>query len=125
VTPRKFAKKTSKIGHLGCKFGVVLEVQESPPSFWGSADMFVFEKMKLHTTLGGRRCLIERGFVCNQKKESKTEREEKRKCQGVEWKKKSLLNAGESGEALVKLEYSRIQQNIEINGENGCLMSKK
>jgi len=62
------------------------------------------------------------------KKESKTEREEKTKCQGLVKKgveKKSLLKAGESGEALVKLEYSRIRQNIEINGENGCLMSKK
>jgi len=42
---------------------------------------------------------------------------------GVE--KKSLLNAGESGEAVVKLPYSRIWENIQINGENGCLMSKK
>jgi len=44
-TPRN---KTSKIDHLECKLGVVLkgEVQESSPSFWGSADMFVFEEMK-------------------------------------------------------------------------------
>jgi len=71
--------------------------------------------------LGGRR----RIFV-QLKKESKTEREEKRKWvvkKGVE--KKSPLNAAEIAEALVKLLYLGILKNIEINGEIGCLLSEK
>jgi len=44
---------------------VVLKFKKALPSFWGSADMFVFEEMKLR---GGRRCLVEKGFLCNQKK---------------------------------------------------------
>jgi len=27
-------------------------MKKAPPSFWGSADMFVFEEIKLHTNLG-------------------------------------------------------------------------
>jgi len=45
--------------------------------------MFVFEEMKLHTNLGGgRRCLIERGFVCNQKKSPKQKGKKKENAKG-------------------------------------------
>jgi len=71
--------------------------------------------------------LIERGFLCNQKKSPKQKGKKKENAKGGKKgsEKKLLLNADESGEALVKLPYSRIWENIEINGENGCLMSEK
>jgi len=69
--------------------------------------------------------LIERGFFCNLKKSSKQKGKKKGMVvkKGVE--KKSLQNAAESGEELVKLPYLRIRENIEINGENGYLLSEK
>jgi len=67
---------------LGCKLGVVLEVQESCPLILGvSRHVCLWRDEVAHQFRGARRCLIERIFV-QSKKVSKTEREEKRKCQG-------------------------------------------
>jgi len=54
-----------------------------------------------------RRCLIERGFLCNQKKSPKQNGKEKENVKGGKKGsgKKSLLNAAEIGEAVVQLLY--------------------
>jgi len=62
-------------------------LKEAPPSFWGSADMFVFEEIKWWEEIflilrGGRRCLIERGFLSNQKKSPKQKRKKKENVKG-------------------------------------------
>jgi len=58
---------------------VVLKFKKALPSFWGSADMFVFEEMKLR---GGRRCLVEKGFLCNQKKSPRQKGKKKENAKG-------------------------------------------
>jgi len=62
---------------------VVLEVQESCPLILGvSRHVCLWRDEVAHQFRGARRCLIERGFLCNQKKCPKQKGKKKENAKG-------------------------------------------